>query len=627
MKKIGLVFCLVLFLSVSFQVSAQWSDISPWPKERTLNSVYFITESIGFIVDQSGLIQKSTEQGEFWNIVKYNSEYGLNDIYFTDLNTGFAMNEIKFTTVLKGFCVGDKGTILKTSDGGNSWSNISDSIYSNLNSLYFIDSDFGYAVGDSGLVIRTTNSGTDWEVVQFDSVIDFNSIHFTNSFTGYIVGEKGTVFKTTDAGFSWILKLYNTQETNFNSVYFSNINTGFAVGTNGRIHITRDSGNLWQLRNAPSVPSFKTINFPDSLVGYVTGEQGLIIKTTDGGLSWKILKSDLEINFRTSFFINKNIGYLGGPNGKVIKTSDGGNTWSFLDLGSYQDVYSLFFSSSQIGYAGLQGNWIYKTTDAGSSWFSIPVINTVMSIYFLDTENGYVGCNSNNIGKTTDGGINWTWSYTNVFPVLSMYFLNVNTGFAVGSPGNFIMKTVNGGASWDYINTNMNDWQNQISFASNTIGYSVGGGGLLKTTDAGYSWAHEINNRVFYAVDAPNVNTAYFCGFQGVIYKFDKNDSTTSAQEQILNSIPKQFLLQQNYPNPFNPSTSIQYAISSTQFVTLKVYDLLGREVATLVNEEKPAGSYNAQFTINNVQLSSGIYFYKLQAGDFVETKKMILLK
>jgi hypothetical protein len=83
-------------------------------------------------------------------------------------------------------------------------------------------------------------------------------------------------------------------------------------------------------------------------------------------------------------------------------------------------------------------------------------------------------------------------------------------------------------------------------------------------------------------------------------------------------------LLQQNYPNPFNPSTSIQYAISSTQFVTLKVYDLLGREVATLVNEEKPAGSYNVEFRMQNLELSSGIYFYKLQAGDFVETKKMI---
>jgi len=88
---------------------------------------------------------------------------------------------------------------------------------------------------------------------------------------------------------------------------------------------------------------------------------------------------------------------------------------------------------------------------------------------------------------------------------------------------------------------------------------------------------------------------------------------------------PLQFQLYNNYPNPFNPSTSIQYAVKDRQFVTLKVYDVLGNEVATLVNEEKPAGSYEVAF--DAAQLSSGIYFYKLQAGSFVETKKMILLK
>ncbi len=91
--------------------------------------------------------------------------------------------------------------------------------------------------------------------------------------------------------------------------------------------------------------------------------------------------------------------------------------------------------------------------------------------------------------------------------------------------------------------------------------------------------------------------------------------------------------MQQNYPNPFNPSTSIQYAISSTQFVTLKVYDLLGREVATLVNEEKPAGSYNVEFSAKGGPESSikhpasGVYFYRLQAGNYFDTKKMILIK
>jgi hypothetical protein len=89
----------------------------------------------------------------------------------------------------------------------------------------------------------------------------------------------------------------------------------------------------------------------------------------------------------------------------------------------------------------------------------------------------------------------------------------------------------------------------------------------------------------------------------------------------------KEFNLHQNYPNPFNPSTIIQYSVSSRQFVTLKVYDVLGNEVATLVNEEKAAGLYNVQFTMNNVQLSSGIYFYQLKAGSYIDTKKMICLK
>ena len=88
---------------------------------------------------------------------------------------------------------------------------------------------------------------------------------------------------------------------------------------------------------------------------------------------------------------------------------------------------------------------------------------------------------------------------------------------------------------------------------------------------------------------------------------------------------PDQFSLQQNYPNPFNPSTRIQYQVSRISQVTLKVYDVLGNEAATLVEAEQPAGIYEVEF--NASQISSGIYFYKLQAGSFVETKKMILLR
>ncbi|OGU75356.1 MAG: hypothetical protein A2V93_09830 [Ignavibacteria bacterium RBG_16_34_14] len=96
-----------------------------------------------------------------------------------------------------------------------------------------------------------------------------------------------------------------------------------------------------------------------------------------------------------------------------------------------------------------------------------------------------------------------------------------------------------------------------------------------------------------------------------------------------VNEIPNKMDLFQNYPNPFNPTTSIQYAIGSEQFITLKVYDVLGNEVSTLVNEEKPAGEYKVKFqsSVGNQQLASGIYFYQLKAGDFISTKKIILIK
>ena len=112
------------------------------------------------------------------------------------------------------------------------------------------------------------------------------------------------------------------------------------------------------------------------------------------------------------------------------------------------------------------------------------------------------------------------------------------------------------------------------------------------------------------------------------IYLVGHNYNTTvDVEEEINTKLPTEFVLNQNYPNPFNPSTIISFQLPATSNVTLKVYDILGNEVATLVNEYKQAGAYNVEFGIKNVELSSGIYFYRLQVGDFVQTKKMILIK
>ena len=118
-------------------------------------------------------------------------------------------------------------------------------------------------------------------------------------------------------------------------------------------------------------------------------------------------------------------------------------------------------------------------------------------------------------------------------------------------------------------------------------------------------------------------NVASFANYDFIIDNW-MNDPATGVDNEDFD-IPQTFSLLQNYPNPFNPSTNISYNIPNGSLVTLKVYDILGKEIVTLVNESKQAGSYNVQFDANN--LSSGVYFYSIQAGDFFESRKMILMK
>ena len=124
-----------------------------------------------------------------------------------------------------------------------------------------------------------------------------------------------------------------------------------------------------------------------------------------------------------------------------------------------------------------------------------------------------------------------------------------------------------------------------------------------------------------FAVDQEN--DLYFADYSsGKIYKF-----TGTPTDIENNTLPDKFELKQNYPNPFNPETSIEYKVGSIEFVSLKIYDVIGKEVVTLVNELQRPGIYSVRLSAIDYQLSSGIYFYKLIAGNFSQTKKMLLLK
>lgn len=150
---------------------------------------------------------------------------------------------------------------------------------------------------------------------------------------------------------------------------------------------------------------------------------------------------------------------------------------------------------------------------------------------------------------------------------------------------------------------------------------------ILRTSDGGITWslqpiniANHLNATSF--LDASNGVVA---GSGGVIMASVEGGLPVAVRENQGMTVPSGFTIDQNYPNPFNPATTIDFHLAASSLVSLRVYDVLGREVATLAHERKPAGSYHVQW--NAAGFSSGIYFYQLSAGTFVQTKKMLYLK
>jgi len=189
------------------------------------------------------------------------------------------------------------------------------------------------------------------------------------------------------------------------------------------------------------------------------------------------------------------------------------------------------------------------------------------------------------IYKSNNCGVSWNEqiSGTNKH-IYNSYFLDSSTGFAVGDSG-LILRTSNGGINWTVQNSNTTKKLFDVHFTNHNVGIIAGEDGtILTTTTGGLTFVN--SNSVF---------------------------------------IPDGYYLSQNYPNPFNPVTNLEFGISNLGFVSLKVYDALGKEVKTLINESRSAGNYKVEF--DGSDLPSGIYFYKLEAGDFTETKRMTLLK
>lgn len=401
--------------------------------------------------------------------------------------------------------------------------------------------------------------------------------------------------------------------------------------------LTSVSVPQWTVQPAPS-NTLTAIYFADSLYGWVGGRDG-IFRTTDGGDTWSLQWAERVGNMAGT---STQECWATGGKDTLFHTTNGGGIWATVSLGSMLDSINslghICFVDSLHGWVVARRNqhlWVLRTADAGKSWFAHPVGGFYTQpgfCTFVDTLTGWVVGSGDEVFRTTDGGVTWSFMSYTWLVAYDIQFVTRRIGWVsahVGVEPVVVGKTTDGGQTW----SPQRWWaacQPYIYFADTANGWVLtdcGAVEILHTSDGGASWISQFS----YAPTFSNRRRIYFAdpfhgwviGDGGLMFR-TRNGGVTSVTSDPV-EIPANFELHQNYPNPFNPQTHIPFELAKNDHVRLVVYDLLGREVATLMNEFKKAGRYDVTFAAKN--LASGVYFYRLQAGTFNDVKKLLLLR
>jgi photosystem II stability/assembly factor-like uncharacterized protein len=487
--------------------------------------------------------------------------------------------------------------------GAQTWEPQASGNYSHWSGVHFVNDQLGWVCGSSGKIFKTTNAGGYWYQPGINLVIDFSDIYFANALTGWVTGLGGIIFKTNDGGHVWIPHSVGMTGWLY-TIRFVDLQTGWAAGQHGTILKTTNGGINWVVENSGTVATIKKACFVSPTNGWMVTSDGEVLRTDDGGASWtrQLISPPTALN--SVFFLNATTGWITGDNGRIFKSINGGTTWTEQTSGTTQQLNDIAFANADSGWVAGNAGTIRFTTNGGSAWASQISATTqdLNAIQFHGSHHGYaIGVN------------NTILEYAAVHPLavqLASFTGTVIHGNSVQLDWKTLSETNNLGFEIQRRS------QNETEFASLQGVFIPGHGTTVEPQDYRY-------------VDNPGPHGTFYYRLKQIDL-----DQTSHYSDPILVSlltdvaekgIPATMALSQNYPNPFNPGTRIDYQLPATGHVLLKVYDLLGKEVATLVNEVQEAGYRTVQFDAS--QLTSGLYFYRLTAGQFTAMKKMVLLK
>lgn len=433
--------------------------------------------------------------------------------------------------------------------------------------------------------------------------------------------------------------------------------------------------NGWVLANSP-LPYVDNddnllgkVQFASPALGVISIGNGRIARTNNAGTEWDIVTlspgdtvSVFSDPARAMHFVSGSTGWIIGtlgasdrPTGAAIfKTTNYGATWdkTVLPYGKYG--LSLDFIDENTGWAsvctydssGYSDPALLKTTNGGADWTKVS--EWIGFPVFVDANTGWIVVDSvsatgetiapHRIYKTTDGGANWTPQFeSDLLTDTRIQFTDANNGWVVS--GRAVYHTTNGGTDWTAVtNTGLplsSDTKSVVFFLNANCGW-IGShhhpdGGeeydvIAHTSDGGATWSLQslpTNEKIFSISFSDTSNGWAVCDYNVLIRTTTGGGS--ASVEDCQSGTPAPFSLAQNHPNPFNPSTTISFTLAARSAISLKVFDVTGREVATLASGVYPAGEHSLVWNADGV--ASGVYFCKLRAGGVTEARKLVLVK
>lgn len=500
------------------------------------------------------------------------------------------------------------------------WSEQSSGATTIIFSVSAVNDNVVWACGEGGKVFRTVNSGITWTITASpNSSLDFHCIQGIDAMTALVGGSDadGYAYKTIDGGATWVNTFYqpggfidNIKQFNgFPGIYGLQ---GDPVGGRWTQFVSMDYGSTWDSTGfyKPSLTGEGGWNnsffaaTPSLFSWYGTNNSKLIQAFSDGT---SIDRATTGLPNSYSVWGNDNNRIMTGGDSKVLYSTDQGASWTDVGAPGSGEIGGIVGGRGTSKWYYTRGNSIYYTTDDGATW---SLVYTFAGHYYLHmsiSPNG--GCMW---AVSLDGGIS-RYCFDMPLPVeMSSFSSNVVNN-------NVILK-------WSTVNES-----NNYGFE---IERSLAKGWLENEwTKVGFvNGSGTTNNSSSYSFTDKNLTAGKY-NYRLKQIDFNGNYNYHNLSNDVIVGLPEKISLAQNYPNPFNPSTNINFEIPHDGKVTLKIYDMMGKEVATLVNENKSAGFYSVNFNSSSVSggLSSGVYVYRLSlesgSQNFTAEKKMLLVK